>query len=60
MRRYFTAVTSWRLAGLPRNPTSGAAGAHRTRLPRNTDIIGGSLNAPTPKFRAECKALATK
>ena len=29
-------------------------------LPRNTDIIGGSLNAPTTKYRAKCKALAAK
>jgi hypothetical protein len=29
-------------------------------LPRNTDVIGGSLNAPTTKYRAKCKALAAK
>ena len=29
-------------------------------LPRNTDIIGGSLNTPTTKYRAKCKALAAK
>ena len=29
-------------------------------LPRNTQIIGGSLKAPTTKFRDKCKALASK
>ena len=29
-------------------------------LPRNTNIIGGSLNAPTTKYRAKCRALAAK
>ena len=29
-------------------------------LPRNTQIIGSSLNAPTTKFRAKCKALAAR
>ena len=29
-------------------------------LPRNTSIIGGSLNTPTTKYRAKCKALAAK
>jgi hypothetical protein len=29
-------------------------------LPRNTDIVGGSLDAPTSKYRAKCKALVAK
>ena len=29
-------------------------------LPRNTQIIGGSLNAPTARYRERCRALATR
>lgn len=29
-------------------------------LPRNTAVIGSSLNAPTAKYRAKCRALAAK
>ncbi len=29
-------------------------------LPRNTQIIGNSLNAPTTKFREKCKTLAAR
>ncbi len=29
-------------------------------LPRNTDVIGGSLNAPTTRYRAKCRALAAR
>jgi hypothetical protein len=29
-------------------------------LPRNTAVIGSSLNAPTKKYRAKCKTLAAK